>query len=369
MRNTLCLWLMVMIGITSCTEQKTAYTITGTINGIDTAMVFLKKRELSQWITIDSTVLQNHNFTFTGSVTSPEMYYIIVTEKDILLPFFIDNADIDMVITADSALVTKVSGSAPQDIYQMFLRQNDKLDKEKSEIYKAYRKAEEAGDEAGIARADSLYEDAEVRQKEMILQFAKDQGTSVVAPYLILRYAYLFELPEMEEVMVALDTSLNGMLYYDDLMKRVAILRAVQVGQPAPELIQTDTAGQPFALSSLKGRVVLVDFWASWCGPCRAENPNVVKAWKSFHDKGFDVLGVSLDKNRDKWLAAVKDDGLTWYQVSDLQGWNNAASGLYGVSSIPANVLVDREGIIVARNLRGDDLLGKLKEVMDSDGK
>ncbi|MBC8435988.1 MAG: TlpA family protein disulfide reductase, partial [Bacteroidetes bacterium] len=106
------------------------------------------------------------------------------------------------------------------------------------------------------------------------------------------------------------------------------------------------------------------DFWASWCGPCRAENPNVVEAWKKYHKKGFDILGVSLDRNKEKWIEAIDKDDLTWNQVSDLQYWSNDASKLYGVNSIPANVLIDPEGIIIARNLRGEDLQLKLEEIL-----
>ncbi len=136
-------------------------------------------------------------------------------------------------------------------------------------------------------------------------------------------------------------------------------------GGDAPDFRMNDPEGQPVSLSDFRGKVVLVDFWASWCGPCRRENPNVVRMYQQYQPKGFDILGVSLDRTRDPWLAAIEKDGLTWTHVSDLKGWGNEAARLYGVSSIPHTVLVDREGKIIARNLRGAQLEAKLKELFD----
>lgn len=138
----------------------------------------------------------------------------------------------------------------------------------------------------------------------------------------------------------------------------------IPVGSEAPDFTQNTPEGKPFSLSSLRGKVVLVDFWASWCRPCRMENPNVVKAYKQYHAKGFDVLGVSLDKTKDAWTNAIKQDGLTWHHVSDLAYWNNAVAQQYGVSSIPFSILVDRDGKVLAKNLRGPALEAKLAEVL-----
>ena len=137
------------------------------------------------------------------------------------------------------------------------------------------------------------------------------------------------------------------------------------VGQPAPLFTQKNTSGKEIAFASVnKGKVLLLDFWASWCGPCRRENPNVVAAYKKYHAKGFEILGISLDKDEAKWKAAIEKDKLTWQHLSDLKGWDNEVAKLYAIRSIPSNLLINEYGIIIAKNLRGEALEQKLEEVL-----
>ncbi|HMQ46673.1 MAG TPA: redoxin domain-containing protein [Saprospiraceae bacterium] len=148
-----------------------------------------------------------------------------------------------------------------------------------------------------------------------------------------------------------------------DMRKQLDRAKSFMPGGEAPNFTQKTPEGEDLSLSDLRGKVVLLDFWASWCGPCRRENPNVVRLYETYKDKGFDILGVSLDRERERWLAAIQQDGLTWNHVSDLKGWQNEVAGIYGVSSIPHTVLLDAEGKIIAKNLRGEALALKLEEL------
>ncbi|NJK84446.1 MAG: TlpA family protein disulfide reductase, partial [Saprospiraceae bacterium] len=147
------------------------------------------------------------------------------------------------------------------------------------------------------------------------------------------------------------------------LEQQMASARSFIIGAEAPDFGQQTPEGNTVQLSDLKGQVVLIDFWASWCGPCRQENPNVVRMYNKYKDKGFEILGVSLDRTKDAWLRAIEADKLTWQHVSDLRGWTNEVAQLYGVTSIPHTVLVDAEGKIIARNLRGATLEAKLESI------
>ena len=177
-----------------------------------------------------------------------------------------------------------------------------------------------------------------------------------------------FDISEDFTVMDMLDQGLYAAhpenVYVDQLHKQVAEERKLGIGREAPEITQQNPDGKMTSLSSLRGNIVLIDFWASWCGPCRKENPNVVKLYQKYHSKGFEVFSVSLDKTREAWLKAIADDHLTWTHVSDLGYWKSAPALLYGVSSIPFTVLVDRDGKIIAKKLRGESLEQKLEEVL-----
>ncbi len=369
MKNFALLFVAMMLLI-SCNAKKAGeYRIKGTVKGVNAGLIYLQRVDDGSWTKLDSAKIEKGEFSFTGSLNIPELRYLVLKGGHSSIAFFLGNYDIEMTADLDSVENTVIKGSPEQDTYQKYLKLSAELNSKVEKVYADWKKAKEAKDSIAMKALDAQSESMDVQAKQLIVSFSSENHSSVVAPFLVLKNGWQFDLKDLEGMVAKMDTSLNRSIYLQNLKRRIDILQRVEIGQTAPDFTLADTAGRPFSLASMKGKVVLVDFWASWCSPCRAENPNVVKAYGEYHDKGFDVLGVSFDTKRDRWMKAIKDDHLTWNHISDLKGWGNAAGKTYGIMSIPANVLLDKDQKIIGRNLRGEDLLKKLTELFGEPAK
>ncbi len=259
-----------------------------------------------------------------------------------------------------------ISGTRLQDEFNYFQNEASRDVKDRiSAVSKEYDSASAKKNHRAMDSLDKEYDALDLEEKQLVMDHAKSHPGSIVSAFLIYdHFSYNARLGQLDSLYAGLDTTVRSSFYGKQLQNIIDKMKLTAIGKPAPEFSNPDAGGKPVSLSSFRGKYVLLDFWASWCGPCRQENPNIVKAYQRFHPKGFEIFGVSLDDTKSDWLQAIKKDELNWTQVSDLKGWQAEAADLYGVKAIPMNFLLDKNGIIVAKGLRGDELEGKLSELL-----
>jgi peroxiredoxin len=361
------LYLFIIVTVMISCSSKPGFIITGNIVGADTGMVFLQKRAGSTIVTLDSARIRKGAFSMKGSVRYPQIVMLSMRGAHGGKMFFVENSDINIAGNKDSLYVASVSGSSTQAEYEAYVALFNDLNKKMNALYTQYKEARQAGKQE---LAESLEKSLDEMDGEMIKikkDFISKNPASYVTPEVVNEVSYNIDVPEMESMINSLDTALNKVERVITLKERLNVMKSVAIGQKAPDFTLNDVNGNPVSLSSKIGgktKVLLVDFWASWCGPCRGENPNVVKVWTEFNKKGFDVFGVSLDKDGESWKKAIADDKLTWTHVSDLKYWGSAAAKQYAVNSIPSNFLLDENGVIIGHNLRGEELYNKVAELL-----
>jgi len=357
--------LTAVVALWGC-NQAPKYEIQGHLDGANTGTVYLSQQQEGKIVHVDSAEIKNGDFTLSGTLEHPDIYYLQVKDKRGALLLFMENNKLKVTGNVDSLWLAKAEGSPYQDDYNAYQELLKPYEDQYRALYGQWQQAKMTGNNALAQKIEDEYDSLNKSQQQLDEKFIQDHPHSLVSPYLLRSMAYNMEGDEMQKYLDEMDTSFNNITFVKELQDWADAKKRVAVGHKAPDFALADTSGNTVELSSLLGEgYLLIDFWAAWCSPCRQENPNLVKTYQKYHDKGFDIIGVSLDQDRNAWLGAIQKDGLPWTQVSALQGWQDETAKLYAVRSIPSNFLLDKDGIIVGRNLRGDDLKKKLSELLD----
>ncbi|MCX6319726.1 MAG: redoxin domain-containing protein [Bacteroidetes bacterium] len=354
--------LLAPLVVLSQTTAK-GFTIEGKLDGYadGTKVTLIRNSQQTEWV---SAQIQKGKFILKESLNEPELCFIVIDGVQKPIEIYVENAIISVKGNKATPDKYEITGSKSHKDFKEFIDAFLPKAQHLSALGNSINQTAPGAERDNLVKTHG---EVEASLQQVIDDFIKNKPKSAVSPFVLeVTYQFKEDVVLLEKRYGLLDAAIKNSEYGKKLEGFIAEKKVGAVGTMALDFTQDDTDGKPVSLSSFRGKYVLVDFWASWCGPCRSENPNVVENYNKFSNKNFTVLGVSLDRpgQKDKWLNAIKEDNLTWTHVSDLQFWNNAAAKLYRVNSIPTNLLVDPSGKIVARNLRGQALQDKLCELL-----
>ena len=343
------------------------YIILGKIEGIDSGSASLYNPHATT-NKLAYSKIRNGAFKFTGLADTPQLFFLGIqskNHKDFIRGFYAENTHIKISFDINSPENIVITGSATEIEFEKFLKGFKPYSDEENRLEKLYDSLEAKKKWTGRDSVRRLKDSYWLRAREYISNYASQNPSSFIAANYV--YYYFKDNPsadEVEEIYKKFSSSVQNCYYGKKIKDIFMVARNISVGSSAPDFLQNDISGEPVSLVSFRGRYLLVEFWASWCLPCRVDNPQIAEVYSKFHPKGLDMISVSLDTKKPAWEEAIKKDKLVWTQVSDLQGWDNPVRALYGVEYIPMNFLIDQEGKIIARALFGEDLEKKLSEIL-----
>lgn len=366
--------LSVILLLSFCDGNKknSSFQLKGTLSDSKAETLYLEKLGSSKQVIIDSVILdENGNFEFTNYTPKIGFYRIKTNDKNFAM-LVLDSAD-KVTITGsvkDLGNTFKVEGSSETTSFIEYNNLSKSRDIKLDSLNKEFQLLMETN-KMDSKRMDSLSAIFETPYNSIINQsniLMVDKISKNTNMYSSIMAIQALDPDKYSDLYKSLDAGLSkkfpndkNVIMFHEVVERML---STNIGQFAPEISLPSPDGKEIALSSLKGKLVLIDFWASWCGPCRKEMPNVVKIYSKFKNKGFEIYGVSLDQDKEKWMEAITKDGINWPQVSDLKYWDNVAAKIYNVQGIPYTVLIDKDGKIIAKNLRGQELEKKIAEVL-----
>lgn len=334
MKNTI--FGIILILFSSCNDKSSAeFSLTGKTRGIENGtMIYLDNADSQTIDLIDSTKVENNSFVFNTELPNSPLHVVLRTNDDSHYRFlWLENKSMTFDAMQNDFENAIVTGSIVENLAQSLRKELENLSEENQ------------------------------RKKE--IEFIKEHPNSIVSAETLSTYLTTFGKKETKELFDLFSEENKLSKYGKIISSYLEINELAEIGGQFIDFEMVDKNGELQKLSELKGKIIFLDFWASWCAPCRKENPNLVKTYEKFKPKGFEIFAVSLDENKENWIKAIEKDKLNWYHVNDLKGNGNKASLIYGVEGIPDSFLIDQNGIIIARDLRGKELDKKLTELME----
>ena len=366
---------LVLVIIAACMQYSCGsgsgdgFTIVGNVEDADGLKVVLQRVTPEGPDEMSTTEVKNGKFKITGKVDYPEFCILYIGENG-PMQFFVENTEIHLEIDIENMQDSRVTGSRENDLLSQFYDIMAIFDEKANEIQNNYMMLMFSGEEIGEEKENEFAAQFEAIRLEVVdfmSDFAQNNTNSVLVALIIDSYlSPHMEPADLEVYVVDFDEIVSQSPWVQMLVERVEAAKLLALGQPYIDVKLPSPDGEEIAISDLagKGNYLLLDFWASWCQPCRVVNPQLVKLYDKYKDKGFDILGISLDNDRDAWIQAIEDDKLAWSQISDLSFWQSEAARAYSITSIPHTILLDKDGMIIGRGLSFNEIEEKLEELL-----
>ncbi|MGJ5641150.1 redoxin domain-containing protein [Formosa sp. S-31] len=358
----------------SCAKDKNSFALTASLNeAANGKTIKLFRMDGQNNVLLDSTTVTNGKAVLEGGVTSPDIYFINIDQIRGTIPVIIENEDMTVDINTDSIMNTRVKGSQENKVFNAYQDYMKGMQKRNQELSMEFRSAQQKKDTTTMANIQAEFEELVKASQEHDLEFMKLNNDAVVSALILERAMSIEQIPfeQKQAIYDNFTEELKNTRAGKAVGTTIKAVSATAIGSTVENFSAPDTEGKSISLYDVKGKVTIIDFWASWCGPCRRENPNLVKLYGEYHDKGLEILSISLDgtpRQKDakaEWLRAIKKDSLTWKHMSNLAYFNDPLAKQFNIRAIPATIIIDANGKIVAKDLRGPQLDAKIAELLD----
>jgi len=345
-------------------QKNDGYKINVSVTDSQSGMLYLLTAIDRKPVPVDSVILKDGKGTFFGKVDNSEIFLLKFENSQETTPLFIENSEINIVLQSDDIKNAKISGSKSQNLYEDFLKQLAPFDSERQLLREQYKVHFQSNDIEEVRKIETEIDNIDKKRTEMAQSFVENNRNSIVSLFLIRRFLiFTADYQELSEILAQTPQELRQNSIYRFFAQRLQLMESLLPGKQISDYSFQNTEGEMVNISDFRGKYLLLDFWASWCPDCRKVNPQNALLYNKYKPKGFEILGISLDNDRQKWIEAIEKDKLTWTQVSELKRWDTDAVKLFGIMAIPTIILIDDKGIIVAYNPSHERLEEILEEI------